>query len=176
MDRRKIILAQVAKYGIFVFAVLVLYVLQCTPGFLKIFGIKPVFIIPFCVTLSMFDDTEWAVIVYVIGGLLSDMSSGRIAGFFTIFLLLACFSGMIAVKFFFKANPRNSVFFSFGAMVLILSLEFFFYVILTGTFSGKAIYYFRTVLLTSAYSAAFSRLFYYFINFIFERFPRFDAR
>ena len=68
MDRRDIYLRQVAKYGIFVLSVFVLYILQSAPGFLSIFGIKPVLILPFCVALSMLDESWQAGIVYIVGG------------------------------------------------------------------------------------------------------------
>ena len=58
MDRRDILLKQIAKYSIFAFAVFVLYILQSTPGFLSVFGIKPVFILPFCIVLAMLDDYD----------------------------------------------------------------------------------------------------------------------
>ena len=176
MDRRKIILKQVAKYFILSLSVFVLYIIQSTPGFLRIFGIKPVFVIPFCITLSMFDDSHWAVVVYLVGGLLTDMSCGRIVGFYTIQLLFACLVGLVAVKFFFKANVRNSVLFSFAAMTVMMSVDFFFYIILPGVYTGKRIYYLKTVLLTGAFSALFSARFYHYINFINQRFLRYDAR
>ena len=101
MDRRDIYLMQVAKYGIFVLSVFVLYILQSAPGFLSIFGIKPVLILPFCVALSMLDESWQAGIVYIVGGLLTDLSAGRVVCFFTILLFLCCFAGIISVKFFY---------------------------------------------------------------------------
>ena len=65
MDRRDIILKQTAKYRIFVMAVFVLYIFQSTPGFLSVFGLKPVFVLPFCIVLSMLDENWQAGFVYL---------------------------------------------------------------------------------------------------------------
>ena len=90
MDKRKVLIRKAAKYLIYAFAVFLLYILQSVPGFLKIFGVKPVFIIPFCVALSVYDEDWRAGFVYVFGGLLADLSSGRVAGYITIMLLICC--------------------------------------------------------------------------------------
>ncbi len=175
MDRRTIILKQIAKYGIFSISVFVLYILQSIPGFLQIFGIKPVFIIPFCITISMLDESLQAGIVYLIGGFLTDLSSGRVVGTFTLALMMACFAGIIAVKYFFRQEKQNYYFFTFAAMVIMLTVDFFFSYMMTG-FSGKLWFYVKNVILLSAYSAAFTNIFYKFIDFINIRFMRFDAR
>ncbi len=175
MDRKDIILRQVAKYGIFVLSVFILYILQSTPGFLQLFGLKPVFILPFCITLSMLDENWQAGIVYITGGLMTDLSCGRVRGTFTILLLLTCFVAVISVKFFFKPNRRNTFMFNFASMVIMLTFDFFFS-FMFGGYSGKLLYFLKNVVLVSAYSALFSNLYYYFIEFISGRFVRFDAR
>ena len=175
MDRRKILFKQIAKYSIFVFAVFILYVLQSTPGFLSVFGIKPVFILPFCIVLAMTDESWQAGIVFIVGGLLTDLSSGRIVGIYSILLILICFMAFLAVKFFFKPNLRNIFFYTLFAMVLMLSLDFFFSFMFRD-YTGKILYYIKHVLLVCLYSSAFSTPFYYFIEYINGRFLRFDAR
>ncbi len=175
MDRKDILLRQIAKYGIFVLTVFILYILQSTPGFLSLFSLKPVFILPFCITLSMLDESWQAGIVYITGGLLCDLSCGRVVGTFTILLLLMCYLGIISVKFFFKPNRQNTVAFNFTAMMIMLTVDFFFS-FMFGGYSGKFIYYLKNVVLVSAYSAVFSILYYYFIDYINMRFVRFDAR
>lgn len=176
MDRRDIIIRQVAKYGIFCLSVFVLYILQSTPGFLSLFGIKPVFIMPFCITLSMLDENWQSGIVYITGGLLTDLSCGRVVGTFSIQLLLVCVTGMIAVKFFFRPSRRNFYLFSFVCMVIMLSVDFIFTYVMSGGYSSLFFFYIKTVVLVSAYSAVFSQPFYYFIDYIGTRFMRFDAR
>ena len=176
MDRREIIVKQITKYGIFCLSVFILYIFQSIPGFLSIFGIKPVLIIPFCITLSMLDESWQSGIVYLVGGLLTDLSCGRIVGTFSIQILLVCLAGMIAVKFFFRPSRRNFYLFSFVSMTIMLSVDFFFYFILKTGYSSVLVFYIKNVVLVSAYSAVFSQLFYRFIDFIYLRFMRFDER
>ncbi len=176
MDRREIVIKQVLKYGIFVLSVFILYILQSTPGFLRIFGIKPVFIIPFCTTLAMLDESEYAGIVYLFGGLMADLSGTRVTGTFSIMLVIACLMAVIAVKFIIKPTDRNLFFYAFGTMVVILTVDFMFSFIMGGRYTHKLIYYFKNVLLVSAYSALFSKPFCKFIDYINMRFLRFDAR
>ena len=176
MDRQQILIRQISKYSIFVISVFILYIFQSTPGFLTVFGIKPVFILPFCITLSMMDESHTAGIVYLVGGLLTDLSCGRSVGTFSIQLILSCLAGIIAVKFFFKPSRRNFYLFSFVAMMAMLTVDFFFTFILGGSYASKLIYYIKNVVLVSAYSAVFSQIFYRFIDYINMRFVRFDAR
>ena len=175
MDRRNILLKQIAKYSIFAFAVFVLYILQSTPGFMSVFGIKPVFMLSFCIVLAMLDENWQAGFVYLVGGMLTDLSSGRIVGIYSILLLLVCFMAIVSVKFFFKPTLRNIYAYNLIAMVVMLSVDFFFS-FMFGGFTGKLLYYFKSVLLVSIYSSAFSIPFYFFIDFINLRFIRFDAR
>ena len=176
MDRRKIIIKQIAKYSIFVLSIFILYIFQSTPGFLQFFGIKPVLMLPFCITLSMLDDTPQAGVVYLAGGLLTDLSCARVVGTYSIALLLVCVAGVIAVKFFFRPSYRNFYAFSFVAMVVMLSVDFMFNYIMGGAYTSRLIFYMKSVVLVSAYSAIFSLAFYRFIDYINMRFMRFDAR
>ncbi|MBQ8604264.1 MAG: hypothetical protein IJ410_05445 [Oscillospiraceae bacterium] len=176
MDRRDIIIKQIARYGILCLSVFVLYILQSIPGFLSVFGIKPVLIMPFCITLSMLDENWQSGIVYLVGGLLTDLSCGRVVGTFSIQMLLVCVAGMIAVKFFFRPSRRNFYLFSFVSMVIMLTVDFLFSYVMSGDYTSMLFFYIKNVVLLSAYSALFSQLFYVFIDYIGARFMRFDAR
>ena len=66
MNSRKNTLEQTIKYMLLTLCVFVLYILQGTPGFLQIWGVKPVFIIPFCINLAMLEEDGYSLIVYVV--------------------------------------------------------------------------------------------------------------
>lgn len=163
MDKRKVIIRKTAKYLIYVFAVFLLYILQSVPGFLKVFGIKPVFIIPFCVALSVYDEDRRAGVVYVFGGLLADLSCGRVAGYITIMLLICCVICVIAVKFLVKPSNRNVFMLSFAVMVVIFSMDFLFTYIMRG-YKNFAVFYLKNILLFSLYSSVFAIPFYVLIG------------
>ena len=130
MNSRKNTIEQTIKYVLLALCVFVLYVLQGTPGFLQIFGVRPIFIIPFCINLAMLEEDEHALIIYVIAGLLMELSAGRIVGMYTIPLIIACIICTILVKFVFQANYRNTITLSFICTFVILTLDFFFSYIL----------------------------------------------
>ena len=175
MNSRKNTIEQTIKYVLLSLCVFVLYILQGTPGFLQIFGVRPIFIIPFCINLAMLEEDEHALIIYVIAGLLMELSAGRIVGMYTIPLIIACIICTILVKFVFQPNYRNTIALSFICTFIILTLDFFFSYILPGH-KNVFMVFFKTVLLSSCYSIAFSILYYKIISAIQSRFKKFDAR
>ena len=175
MNSRKNTIEQTIKYVLLILCVFVLYILQGTPGFLQIWGVKPVFIIPFCINLARLDEDEYSLIVYVIAGLLMELSAGRIVGMYTIPIIIACIICTILVRFVFQANYRNTITLSFVCTFVILMLDFFFSYILAGH-KNVFMVFFKTVFLSSCYSVLFSVLYYRIIFAIQSRFKKFDAR
>ena len=175
MNSRKLAIEQTIKYVLLSLCVFALYILQGIPGFLQIFGIKPVFIIPFCINLAMLEEDGYTLIVYVIAGLLMELSAGRIVGMYTIPIIIACTICTIIVKFVFQPNYRNTVAMSFICTFVILALDFFFSYILPGH-KGVFVLFLKTVVLASCYSVAFSIPYYKIISAILNRFKKFDAR
>ena len=167
MNSRKLAIEKTIKY--------VLLCLQGTPGFLSVFGIRPVFLIPFCIILAMLEEENYAIIVYVMAGLLFELSAGRIVGLYTIPLIIACMICMIMVKFIFQPNYRNSMAMCFISTFIILSLDFFFNYILPGH-RGIFIIFIKTVLLTSIYSTLFSVLYFKIIVAVQNRFKKYNER
>ena len=175
MNSRKLAIEKTIKYVLLCLVVFVLYILQGTPGFLSLFGVKPVLLIPFCINLAMLEDEGYALIVYVMAGLLFELSAGRIVGMYTIPIIIACMICMIMVKFIFKPNYRNSMAMSFAATFVILMLDFFFSYVLQGH-KGIFIIFFKTVFACSIYSTAFSVLYYKLIIAIQGRFKKYNER
>ncbi len=163
MDKTTRRLRYIAKYSLFFIIVFMLYILGQAPGFLSFFGIKPVFTIPFCVALAMLLD-EWQVyIIFIEAGLLTDLGSMRVAGYFTLMLMAGCALVMIATKFFFKASWENCFFTCLAVMTVMLGLDFFFGYVMSG-YSGLFGLFVRKVVLTSVYSSAFAIPFYHLID------------
>ena len=175
MNSHKLAIEKTIKYVLLCLVVFVLYILQGTPGFLQIFGIKPVFLIPFCINLAMLEEENYTLIVYVVAGLLMELSAGRIVGLYTIPMIIACIICMIMVKFIFKPNYRNSMAMSFVSTFAILLMDFFFSYVLPGH-RGVFVIFFRTVLLASVYSTLFSVLYYKIIVGIQNRFKKYNER
>ncbi|MBE6887860.1 MAG: hypothetical protein E7484_05525 [Ruminococcaceae bacterium] len=175
MNSRKNAIEKIIKYVLLCLCVMFLYVLQGTPGFLSIWGVKPVFIIPFCINLAALEEENYKYIVYVVAGLFMELSAGRIIGYYTIPVIIACTICSFIVKILIKPNYRNTVAMAFVSTFMILLTDFFFSYILSG-YKGVFIIFFKTVLLSSCYSMAFSVLYYKIIAAIQKKFISFNAR
>lgn len=175
MNSRKLAFEKIIKYTLLCLCVFVLYILQGTPGFLMIWGVKPVFLIPFCINLAALEEENYKLIVYVVAGLLMELSAGRIIGYYTIPVILACTACSFAVKVLIKPNSRNTLIMAFISTLTILALDFFFSYVLPGH-RGVFIVFFKTVLLSGCYSMLFSVLYYKIIVIIQNRFLKFNAR
>lgn len=118
------------KWVVYALLLLLFYVLQTTPLFLQILGIKPVLIVPFIVCLALFESEAAAAIFGIFGGLLWDLSSGRVFGFHAIILMCCCVCIALLVMYLMRNNLWNAIFFIFCVMLLEGALEYlFFYVI-----------------------------------------------
>ena len=175
MNSRKNAIEKIIKYVLLCLCAMVLYVLQGTPGFLSIWGVKPVLIIPFCINLAALEEENYKLVVYVVAGLLMELSAGRIIGYYTIPIILACTICSFLVKILIKPNYRNTVSMAFVSTFAILMADFFFSYILPG-YKGIFIVFIKTVLLSSCYSMSFSVLYYKIIAAIQKKFISFNAR
>lgn len=175
MNSRRLAIEKIIKYTLLCLCVFVLYVLQGTPGFLSICGVKPVFLIPFCINLAALEDENYKLIVYVLAGMLMELSAGRIPGYYTIPVVLACTVCSFIVRILIKPNHRNTVVMAFVSTLTILTMDFFFSYVLPG-YKGIFTIFFKTVLLSSCYSMLFSVLYYRMIATIQNKFVKFNAR
>ncbi len=175
MDRNKMFIRQFLKYSILVFAVIILYIIQTTPGMFNLFGIKPNFILPFCIVLTFLDYETPMLTVYITAGFLNELAMSRIVGFHTILLVGLAVVGNIISTYYFNPNTRNTTIYSFLSLLIILCIDFFFVYILGG-FQGLTQVFIDKVILTSIASIPFIILYYYFIIYVSDRFKRYDAR
>lgn len=140
-----------------------LYILQTTPGFFQIFGIKPVFIIPFAVTVVMFEGEFSGAVFAGIAGLLWDMSSGRLFGFFGFFaLLLCCLCGLFVI-YLIKQNLVNTIIMSAIILTLLFLLDFYFNFVIWG-YEKTYILLLTRILPSIIYSAVFVPLYYFIVS------------
>ena len=175
MNSRKLAIEKIIKYTLLCLCAFVLYVLQGTPGFLSIWGIKPIFLIPFCINLAVLEDENYKLIVYVIAGMLMELSAGRIIGYYTIPVILVCTVCSFVVRILIKPNYRNTLVMAFVSTFTILAVDFFFSYVLPGH-KGVFAVFFKTVVLSSCYSMLFSVLYYRIIEAIQNKFVKFNAR
>ncbi|MEG2813094.1 MAG: rod shape-determining protein MreD [Oscillospiraceae bacterium] len=120
------------KWAIYYAILLVLFVMQTTPNFLEFFSFKPIFVLPICVCVCMFEDVLPSGIFCVITGLLWDLSSNKLFGFNAI-ILLACgvFISLLCI-YYLHTKLTNSILFSTIVLAIQGLLDYLFYYLIWG--------------------------------------------
>lgn len=120
------------KYCAYGLLLLFLYILQTTPGLLEVLGIKPFFIVPAVICIAMYEGEFVGGLFGAYGGLLCDLGSYTIFGFYSILLLIICTATGLAIIYLMKQNRLNAIIIGGGAMLALGILEHFFYYTMWG--------------------------------------------
>ncbi len=126
MDLRKIQLTTAAKWLCYILLVFFASILQGTPGLFVLFSIKPVLILPVCVAVSALEGEYEGAFLGAFGGLLWDLSAGRVAGFFAILTAVTCYYTGYLFKMYFTENRANIMLLNGGAITVIFMADFLF--------------------------------------------------
>jgi len=124
MRRKKTIIA--AKFAAYVLVLLVLYVLQTTPGLFAIFGVKPMLVVPAAIAIAMYEGEFVGGLFGAFAGLLCDMGSSMLFGFNGLFTAFFCVLAGLAVANLMHCNAWNATGYVAVAMLVTRSAEFFF--------------------------------------------------
>jgi len=152
-------LLKATKYGIYGLFLLGIYVLQTTPDFLQVFGIKPQLILPAVICIAMYEGEFIGGLFGVLGGLLCDMASNAIFGFYSIQLLVICVTVGLLIIYLIKNNELNALLLCAGVLLYFAVTEYFFYFGMWN-YEGSWILLFRKMLPTAIYSLLFAPFFY----------------
>ena len=175
MNLHKIQLTNFAKWTCYVLLVYAAYILQATPGLFVLFGIKPVLILPVCIAVASFEDEYNSAFLGAFAGLLWDLSSGRIAGFFAILFTFCCFAASVVFKSYLRQNVRNLALVNFAAISVLLMADFLFHYLMYNI-AGAWIVLVTNLLPTVVYTAAVSALMLYPVRFVYHKLQPKDAR
>lgn len=130
MNRRAKIM--VVKYVTYSLLMLVLYVIQTDPQLFSISGIKPVLVLPFAISVAMFDRQLAGGLFGLFAGILCDTSSNVLFGFQSILYLVICTAVGLLVVYFMQPSVINSLIFTGCGLGVRLFLEYFFYYVMWG--------------------------------------------
>ncbi len=120
------------KYFLYILILFILYAMQTTAGFFSLFGIRPIWVIPFAVAVSMCEDVVSAAIFGLLSGLLCDLGSRSLFGFNGLLLLCGCVAISLLSFFLIKVNWKSAFLFG-GALASVRALlEFFFFYFIWG--------------------------------------------
>lgn len=148
------------RYFAYALEFFVLHVLSQTPGMLPaIEGIRPVPLIAAAVAAALFESEIPSLVFGLSAGLLIDFGMGCMLGFHALILAALCFLISWLCRNLLRVNFLTCAAVSLGVCVVLLSLQWVFFVVLAGQ-SGAGHIYVRYILPRAAYSALFCLVVY----------------
>lgn len=116
--------AKIVVYGLMT---LLCYILQTVPKLLEIGGIKPLWLFPLAVCISIFEGVDFATGISIFCGLLWDMASGRTFGFSAIMLLVICVTVSLLIMYLIRATFTNAMLFILAALITYFIFDIIFF-------------------------------------------------
>jgi len=169
MNKTKLTL--IAKFLAYGALLLVLYVLQTTPGLFVIFGAKPMLVVPAAIAIAMCEGELVGGFYGAFAGLLCDMGSSMLFGFNGLLLAFFCVGTGLLVTHLMHCNLWNAILFTFIAMLAISSLEFLFGYGMWGLENVWMIYVYRTLPLI-VYTTAVAPLLFWLLSKVHRKVQR----
>ena len=112
----------------YVLELLVLFMLQETPGLLPhIYGARPVLVLPAAAVMAMFEDENRAMDFGVAAGLFCDFGYSGVLGFHALVMGVLCFFVSVLVKAFLQVNPVTAVLTGFLVLGLAFGAQWLFF-------------------------------------------------
>lgn len=143
--------SQILKWVCYAVALFVCAALQTTPGLLQLGQAKPLFILPLCLAVAVYEGEFAGALFGAVSGLLWDYTAGRTVGMLALELLLLCFAVSAVMQLYFKNSAANFALMASAAALLVLTLDWLFFYYMPG-YSGAASRWLWFVLPTAALS------------------------
>lgn len=156
-SRRKRNLILTAKWACYFLILLVAATLQSLPGFLSVLGVRPLFILPVCLAVAIYEGEYPGALFAVAGGFLWDWTASRVSGLMALGLMAVCFAAAVVVELFLRVNTVNFVLVNAACCFLVTGTDFMFYYLMPG-YGGAVERYLTAVLPMVIYTAVLSPL------------------
>lgn len=143
--------SQILKWVCYAVALFVCAALQTTPGLLQLGQAKPLFILPLCLAVAVYEGEFAGALFGAVSGLLWDYTAGRTVGMLALELLLLCFAVSAVMQLYFKNSAANFALIASAAALLVLTLDWLFFYYMPG-YGGAASRWLWFVLPTAALS------------------------
>lgn len=114
------------KHLLYVFLILIFYVLQSIPELLVISGVKPIWVVPAAIAISMFEGEFAGGIYGALAGLLCDTGSFLLFGFNGFVVTVFCIISGLLVFYLMRCNMFTYLLFVLVTLALRGSIEYFF--------------------------------------------------
>ncbi len=130
---------RIIRYLAYTLELLVLFMIQETPGLLpSIFGARPVLIFPAVITMAMFEEEIPAMAFGIVGGLFCDFGLSGTLGFHALVLAVLCFFVSLLVRVYLQVNAVTAVITGLWTIGLTVCAQWFFLYYFSHTMPGYA--------------------------------------
>ena len=120
-------LNKLIRYLAYVLELLVLFMLQETPGLLpSIFGARPVLLCPAVVAIAMLEPEVPALLFGVVGGLFCDFGLSGMLGFHALVLGVLCFFISLVIRTYLQNNMATAILTGVWSIGLVVLAQWFF--------------------------------------------------
>lgn len=120
-------LNKLIRYLAYVLELLVLFMLQETPGLLpSIFGARPVLLLPAVVAIAMLEPEVPALLFGVVGGLFCDFGLSGMLGFHALVLGVLCFFISLVIRTYLQNNMATAILTGVWSIGLVVLAQWFF--------------------------------------------------
>ena len=120
-------LNKLIRYLAYVLELLVLFMLQETPGLLpSIFGARPVLLFPAVVAIAMLEPEVPALLFGVVGGLFCDFGLSGMLGFHALVLGVLCFFISLVIRTYLQNNMATAILTGVWSIGLVMLAQWFF--------------------------------------------------
>ena len=120
-------LNKLIRYLAYVLELLVLFMLQETPGLLpSIFGARPVLLFPAVVAIAMLEPEVPALLFGVVGGLFCDFGLSGMLGFHALVLGVLCFFISLVIRTYLQNNIATAILTGVWSLGLVVLAQWFF--------------------------------------------------
>ena len=109
--------SQILKWVCYAVALFVCAALQTTPGLLQLGQAKPLFILPLCLAVAVYEGEFAGALFGAVSGLLWDYTAGRTVGMLAVYL---------------QGSTWNFALISTGTALVVLSLDWLFFYYMPG--------------------------------------------
>ena len=151
------------KWLLYIFSLFLAFILQTTVGFFQVFGVKPIFILPVMVYISMFEGELAGAVIGIVGGLFWDTAADKLLGFNAIIMMVICVSVALLVMYLVRVNVWNALLFVFAGALLQGLIDFFFYYLIWD-YDYSYLILLKKILPTVLYTTLISPLFFFIIR------------
>ena len=150
------------KWIAYIIELFLVAVVQSTPNLLPEFlGVKPLLLIVFAVSIAMFEGEGAGIVIGLVAGLLMDLSTSSVFGFYALTIMIVCYACGSLVVFLMRNNIVTAMVLAFCAVLIIGILRWFFFFVLWG--DTKMWYYLYAIMLPQlVYTTAAMPIAFYF--------------